>query len=389
MGVTMRAIASVLFAFAVTTIAVVTAAAQDFQTSAKQAVLMDYDSGSILFQKNADELMPPASMAKLMTMEVVFDALKSGAYTLESEFHVSTDAWKRGGAGSGGSTMFLRPNIDVRLEDLVKGVIVVSGNDASIAVAQNMAGSEPAFAGLMTQRARAIGLEKSVFKNSTGLPHPEQLVTARELAELARHIIRTYPEYYKTYYSLPEFKWGRTRQPNRNPLLGAVEGADGLKTGHTEASGYGLVGSAVQDGRRLILVLNGLPSSSARRAEAIKLMRWGQRAFKLVDMFKDGEVVGEATVFGGAKSGVAVAAQGPLQIYVPIGRSDRLRASIVFDGPLVAPVQKGDKIAKLQVMIGDRVSQETPLYAAEDVEVGSIPQRALSAAQELLLGWAY
>ena len=379
-----------LFAVAALTLWGVTATlAQGFQTAAKQAVLMDYDSGSILFQKNADEPMPPASMAKLMTMEVVFNALKSGAYTLDSPMSVSTDAWKRGGIGSGGSTMFLRPNRDVQLEDLIKGVIVVSGNDASIAIAENMAGSEANFAGLMTERARKIGLEKSVFKNATGLPHPEQLVTARELAELARHIIRTYPEEYARYYSIPEFQWGRTRQPNRNPLLGAVEGADGLKTGHTEASGYGLVGSAVQDGRRLILVLNGLPSARARREEAIRLMRWGQRAFRLVDVFSDGEVVGEATVFGGEKGGVGVAAKGPLQIYVPIGRTDRMKANIVFDGPLVAPVRKGDEVAKLQVLIGNRVSQETPLFAAEDIGVGSIPQRAMSAAQELLLGWAY
>lgn len=385
----MRAAISTVAAIAVTALTAVTALAQDFQTAAKQAVLMDYDSGSVLFQKNADELMPPASMAKLMTMEVVFNALKSGAYTLDSTMRVSEDAWRRGGFASGGSTMALRPNIDVRLEDLVKGVVVVSGNDASIAIAENMAGSEAAFAGLMNERARAIGLERSVFKNATGLPHPEQLVTARELAELARHIIRTYPDLYETYYSIPEFKWGRTRQPNRNPLLGNVEGADGLKTGHTEASGYGLVGSAVKDGRRLIVVLNGLPSSSARRNEAIKLMNWGQRAFKLVDMFDDGEVVGEATVFGGEKGGVAVASQGPLKVYVPIGRSSRLKANIVFNGPITAPVRKGDRVAKLQVLIGNRVSQETPLYAAEDVGVGSIPQRAMSAAQELLLGWAY
>lgn len=385
----MRPIFAAIAAAAITLASATAALAQDFQTAAEQAVLMDYNSGSVLFQKDADELMPPASMAKLMTMEVVFNALKSGAYTLDSMFRVSEDAWKRGGIGSGGSTMFLRPNTDVRLEDLIKGVVVVSGNDASIAIAEGMAGSEAAFAGLMNERARQIGLTKSVFKNATGLPHPEQLVTARELAELARHIIKTYPDLYATYYSIPEFAWGRTRQPNRNPLLGVVEGADGLKTGHTEASGYGLVGSAKEDGRRLILVLNGLPSSSARRSEAIKLMRWGQRAFKLVDVFGDGEVVGEATVFGGAKSGVAVASQGPLQIYVPIGRSDRLKANIVFKGPLIAPVRKGDRVAKLQVLIGNRVSQETPLFAAEDVSVGSIPQRAMSAAQELLLGWAY
>ena len=361
------------------------AVAQDFSTKAKQAILMDAGNGSILFQKNADELMPPASMAKLMTMEVVFNALKQGTLSLDDKFRISRDAWSRGGANSGGSTMFAKLNSDIALEDLIKGVIVVSANDASIAIAEGMAGSESAFGGLMTERARALGLQKSVFKNSTGLPHPEQLVTARELAELARHLIKTYPEFYEIY-SIPDFKWGRINQNNRNPLLGRVEGADGLKTGYTSDSGYGLVGSAVQDGRRLILVLNGMSSKAERSAEAIKLMRWGFRAFRLVDLFGDGETVGEATVFGGTKSGVAVRGEGPLQIYMPVGRTDRLRADIVFDGPIPAPVEEGARVATLQVRIGDALSQETPLYAAESVAKGSIPQRALSAAQELVLG---
>ena len=281
--------------------------------------------------------------------------------------------------------MFARLNDDIRLEDLIKGVIVVSANDGSIAIAEGMAGSEAAFGGLMTERARQIGLKDSVFKNATGLPHPEQLVTARDLAELARHLIKTYPDFYEIY-SVPEFKWGRINQSNRNPLLGTVEGADGLKTGYTQASGYGLVGSAVQDGRRLILVLNGMGSKAERAAEAVKLMRWGFRAFRLVDLFPEGEVVGEATVYGGAKGGVAVRGEGPLQIYIPIGRTDRLRADIVFDGPIVAPVKEGDRVATLQVRMGDTLSQETPLFAAEDVGVGTVPQRAMSATQELVRG---
>ena len=374
------------FFAAIALVASVSAAiAQDYQTKAKQAILLDASNGSVLFQKNADELMPPASMAKLMTMEVVFDALKSGSLSMDDKFRVSQDAWRRGGANSGGSTMFAKVNSDIRLEDLIKGVVVVSANDASIAIAEGMAGSEAAFGGLMTERARSIGLEKSIFKNATGLPHPEQLVTARELAELARHLIKEYPEYYE-FYQIPSFKWGRVNQNNRNPLLGRVEGADGLKTGYTQASGYGLVGSAVQDGRRLILVLNGMSSKSERSQEAIKLMRWGFRAFRLVDLFGEGEAVGEATVYGGEKGGVAVRGEGPLQIYLPIGRTDSLRADIVFDGPIPAPVQEGDRIAKLQVRIGDKLSQETPLYAAESVGVGSVTQRAMSAAQELVRG---
>ncbi len=361
------------------------AQAQNFQTKAKQAIVLDYDSGSVLFQKNADELMPPASMAKLMTMEVVFDALRKGQLTLESEFTISEDVWKRGGTSSGGSTMFAKLNSDIKLGDLIRGVIVQSGNDAAMAIAEGMAGSENGFAGLMNQRAKRIGLEASHFTNSTGLPDPKQRVTARDLAKLARHIIKTYPEYYKIY-SEPEFTWNKVRQRNRNPILGKVEGADGLKTGYTEASGYGLVGSAKNDGRRIIMVLNGMSSKRERSAEAVKMMRWASRAFQAIKLFDEGEIVGEATLYGGVKSGVELKAEGALQIFVPVGFRDRLKAEIVFQGPLKAPIVKGKQIAKLQVLVDGKVSQETPLYAAEDVEVGSIPQRAMDALQELIIG---
>ncbi|MFD0917978.1 D-alanyl-D-alanine carboxypeptidase family protein [Pseudahrensia aquimaris] len=360
--------------------------AQGFQTKAKQAVVMDYETGTILFQKNADQLIPPASLAKLMTMAVVFDALKSGRLTLEDTFTISEDAWRRGGANSGGSSMFAKLNDDIRLEDLIRGVIIQSGNDAAIAIAEGMAGSEVAFAGLMNQLARRIGLEQSTFRNSTGLPDDEQKVTARELAYLARHIIRNHPEYY-SIYSEPEFKWGRINQRNRNPLLGKVDGADGLKTGFTTASGYALVGSAQQEGRRVIIVLSGLESIRERSAEAVKIMRWGFRAFEPIELFAAGESVGEADVYGGAKSGVSLrAADGALKIFVPIGFRDRLRMQIVFKGPLLPPVNEGDQVAKLQVLIDGAVSQETLLYAAESVEQGTITQRATDAIQELLVG---
>ena len=359
--------------------------AQGFQTKAKQALVMDFDSGSVLYQKNADQQMPPASMAKLMTMEVVFNAIKTGQLTFDSTFIISQDVWRRGGANSGGSTMFADLNSDVRLEDLIRGVIIQSGNDAAMAIAEGMAGSEIAFAGLMNQRAKIIGLENSNFTNSTGLPDPQQRVTARDLAVLARHLIKTYPELYKIY-SEPEFTWNKVRQRNRNPVLGKVEGADGLKTGFTEASGYGLVGSAAQGGRRIIMVLNGMESKRDRSNEAVKLLRWAFRAFKAIDLFADGEVVGEATLYGGAKSGVELKAEGPLRIFVPIGFQDRLKADIVFTGPIIAPVTAGTKIAKLQIKIDGKVSQETPLFAAEDVETGSITQRALDALGELIVG---
>jgi D-alanyl-D-alanine carboxypeptidase (penicillin-binding protein 5/6) len=361
------------------------AAAQSFDTQAKQAVVMDYDTASVLYQKNADQLMPPASMAKLMTMEVVFDALKSGQLTLDSTFTISEDAWRRGGSGSGGSAMFAKLNSDVRLEDLIRGVIVQSGNDASIAIAEGMAGSEVAFAGLMNQRARRIGLKASQFRNSTGLPDPDQNVTARELALLGRHIIRTYPDMYKIY-SEESFTWNNITQRNRNPVLGRVEGADGLKTGFTSASGYGLVASAVQDGRRVIIVLNGMESARQRQAEAVKMLRWSFRAFRSIDLFDTGEVVGEATMYGGERSGVPLRAEGPLRIFVPVGFRDLLRAEIVFDGPIPAPVQEGTRLATLEVSVDGKVTQQTPLYAAQDVGVGSVFQRSIDAVQELLVG---
>ncbi len=358
--------------------------AQSFQTKAKQALLMDFDSGSVLFQKSADQPMPPASMAKMMTMEVVFNALHTGELNFETLFSISQDVWRRGGANSGGSTMFAALNSDIRLEDLIRGVIVQSGNDAAMAIAEGMAGSEEAFAGLMNIRARKIGLENSTFTNSTGLPDPDQRVTARDLAYLARHIIKTYPELYKIYAE-PAFKWNKVNQRNRNPILGKVAGADGLKTGYTEASGYGMVGSAEQNGRRIIMVLNGMESKRDRSGEAVKMMRWSFRAFKPIDLFAEGEVVGEASLYGGEKSGVELKAQGPLRIFVPIGFQDRLKADIVFTGPIMAPVEAGTKLAKLQVKIDGKVSQETPLFAAEDVGEGTISQRAMDAAQELIL----
>ena len=375
-------------AFAVSVLAFNNALAQTalFETKAKQAFLMDADSGTILLQKNASMPMPPASLAKLMTMEVVFSGLKSGQLTLDEEFPISEKAWREGGASSGGSTMFARLNSRVRLEDLIRGVIVQSANDACIAIAEGMAGSETAFAGLMNEHARKIGLRDSVFTNSTGLPDPNQTVTARDLAFLARHVVQTYPEYYKIY-SEREFVWNKIKQRNRNPLLGAVDGADGMKTGYTEASGYGIIGSAIRGNQRLILVMNGMASKRERREESRKIMNWAFRAFRRIDLFDEGEIIGEATLYGGAKSGVGLRAKGALRIFVPIGNKDRLRARVVYEGPIEAPVEEGTRIATLRVEVGGELTQETPLYAAESVSKGSVSQRAVDALQELMFGW--
>nr|WP_235679385.1 D-alanyl-D-alanine carboxypeptidase family protein [Aquibium microcysteis] len=362
------------------------AQAQLFETRAGQAFMIDAETGTVLFSKDADTLIPPASLAKLMTMEVVFNALKAGRLTMDDAFQVSEHAWRTGGAPSGTSTMFAALKSSIRLEDLIQGVIVQSANDGCIIIAEGMAGSEENFAQLMTERARQIGLTKSVFKNATGLPAEGQLVTVRELAMLALHIWREYPEYYK-YYSQPDFTWNRIRQTNRNPLLKMDIGADGLKTGFTEGSGYAIVGSVDRQGRRLFVALSGLASENARAEEARKILDWGVRAFETHEVFAADEVVGQAQLFGGAKGSVALKARAPVSILVPITNRDRLVARIVYQGPLRAPVEAGMPAGTLKVWIGDTLSQETPLFTAESVGTGSLHSRAMDAIGELLVGW--
>ena len=362
------------------------ALAQSFETRAKQAFVIDVETGSVLHSKDADSRFPPASLAKLMTMEVVFDAIKSGRLSLDDEFRVSEYAWRTGGAPSRTSTMFAELGSSIRLEDLIQGVIVQSANDGCIIIAEGMAGTEENFAQLMTQRAREIGLTTSVFKNSTGLPAEGQFVTARELVRLAEHLWREYPDLYR-HYSQTEFTWNNITQRNRNPLLAMNVGADGLKTGFTEESGYAIVGSAARDGRRIFMALSGLESERQREEEARRVLDWSMRAFEKIALFDDGEIVGEAKTYGGAKRGVALRGDGPISILVPIINRDRLIARIVYQGPVVAPVEEGTRVGAIRVWVGDVLSQETPLYAAETVGVGKLHQRALDAVEELAIGW--
>lgn len=367
--------------------ATITAAqAQSFETRARQAFMVDAGTGTILFSKDPDTPFPPASLAKLMTMEVVFDAISNGRLSLDDEFRVSEYAWRTGGAPSRTSTMFAALGSSIRLEDLIQGVIVQSANDGCIIIAEGMAGSEENFARLMNERARTLGLTKSVFVNSTGLPAEGQFVTARELAQLAIHIWREYPEFYK-YYSQADFTWNNIFQRNRNPLLAMNIGADGLKTGYTEESGYAIAGSVARDGRRIFVALSGMESENQRAEEARRVLGWGMSAFEMLPLFGDGEAVGEAKTYGGEKSSVALRADGPVSILVPTGNRDRLIARIVYQGPVAAPVEEGTRIGALRVWVGDTMSQETPLYAAESVGTGKLHQRALDAVEELLIGW--
>lgn len=375
-----------LIGFAFLLVSLAPATAQLFETKAAQAFMIDAETGTVLFAKDADRPFPPASLAKLMTMEVVFNAIKSGRVTLDDTFVVSEHAWRTGGAPSGTSTMFAKLKSAIRLEDLIQGVTVQAANDGCIVIAEGFAGSEANFAARMTERARQIGLTKSTFVNSTGLPADGQQMTVRELALLALHIWRDYPDLYR-YYGQKDFTWNKIIQRNRNPLLAMDIGADGLAIGASETAGFGIVGSVSRDGTRLIAAMSGLASDRERAEEARKLLDWGIRSFQKTEIFAGDEVVGEAQVFGGAKSGVALKAKGPVTIFLPIANRDKLTASIVYDGPVAAPVEAGQPVGALRVWIGDTLSQETPLFAAESVGVGSLPRRAFDATRELAVGW--
>ena len=361
------------------------ASAQEIETPADFAILMDAETGFVLFQKNADELMHPASMSKLMTLEVLFQRLQEGSVTLEQEFQISTEAWRRGGAASGSSTMFAEWNSWVPVEDLIRGITVVSGNDACIAIAEALSGTEADFAVTMTSRARELGLEQSIFANSTGWPDDNHLMTTRELAELARHLIATYPEYLP-YFAEEEYTWNNHTQPNRNPLLYRFPGADGLKTGHTEQSGYGLVGTAERDGRRLILVINGLDSERQRAEESQRLMTLGFNAFRQYDLFTAGDIVGEADVWGGQDQSVPLTIREDVSVILRREARSDMRATINYEGPIEAPIITGAEVASLRVTAPGMEPQEFPLYAATSVPRVGLFGQIILALDHLVFG---
>ncbi len=358
---------------------------EGYQTSVPNAVLLDPESDSLLYDKGGDQLVAPASLAKLMTLEFVFNEIKQGRVKFDDEFTISENAWRKGGAPSHGSTMFAAIHSRVRLDDLIHGIIVDSANDACIAIAEGLAGNETAFGALLTKRAREIGLEKSTFTNATGYSDPNLRVTPREMAQLARHIMRTYPDFYQ-YFAEREFLWNNIRQQNRNPLLAMGIGADGLKTGETSEAGFNLVGSIVQDNLRLIVVVMGAKSEKERADEARKMLDWGFHSFESRVLFAEGQTVGEAKVFGGKESYVPLLGPGIVRVMVPKSGSERLLARIVYSGPVPAPIVKGQSIGKLKVWRGENLALEVPLTAAEDVGPGSMTHRAMDAATELMIG---
>ena len=331
-------------------------------TQARQAILIDFDTGAVLLEKNPDERMPPSSMSKLMTMYVVFDLLKKGRLQLDQMLPVSERAWRMGG-----SKMFVQIGNQVSVENLARGVIIQSGNDACIVLAEGISGSEQQFAELLNEYGRQLGLRDSTFRNATGWPDPEHRMTARDLSILARHLIKEFPEYYR-FYNERSFRWNDITQENRNPALARVPGADGLKTGHTEEAGYGLTASAIRNGRRLILVVNGLPTMRARGEESERLLEWGFREFDNVTLFRAAETVEDVPVYLGQRSTVPLIAGRDLVLTMPRQWRRSLQARVRFDAPVPAPISKGQELGKLLVSGQGVPEMEVPLIAGADVD---------------------
>jgi D-alanyl-D-alanine carboxypeptidase (penicillin-binding protein 5/6) len=357
-----------------------------FATKAPQVLLLDDKSGTVLLSKNPDMKVPPASLAKLMTAEVVFEALEKGKTTLETTYPVTEYAWRTGGAPSGTSTMFAAIKSTPTVADLLQGMIVQAANDGAIILAEGLSGSEGAFAQAMNERAKELGLTSSNFVNSTGLPAPGQTVTLSDLIKLARHIHSAHPERYK-YYAQEAFTWNKIMQRNRNPLLRLDIGADGMGTGYTEASGYALVGSAEQNGRRLFLAMSGLTSIKEREEEAKKLIQWGMTSFDTVDIYAANEEISTAQVFGGSASSVPLKVNADVELLLPKEGRDKLKARITYQGPLSAPVLANTEVGTLRFELNGNVVQQMPLYTAQEVPVGTLSQRAMGAVMELSTGW--
>jgi len=375
-----------IFCVTVASVAFIAVSAQAIETPAKQAILVDMNTGAVLFEKNADDLMPPASMSKLMTVTMVFERLKDGSLKMEDTFPVSEKAWRKGG-----SKMFVEVNKRVSVGDLLRGIIIQSGNDACIVVAEALGGSESGFADAMTAHGREIGLEQSTFANATGWPDPNHRMTARELSILSKYIIQKFPEYYGIFKE-KSFTYGKTidgkpiKQGNRNPLLYSNNGADGLKTGHTDASGYGLTGSAERNGRRLILVLNGLSSAKERARESERLMEWGFREFDNYALFKKDQEVAKARVWLGAKELVPLTVEQDLTVTMSRKNRRSMQVKLVYDEPIPAPILKGTPVARLVVTAPDMEKIDIPLVAAEDVARPGMIGRVTAAIKYVLFG---
>jgi len=363
-------------------------ASDAFETKAKHAVLMDSGANTVLYEKDADTQMVPASMSKLMTLAVVFRELKAGRIKLDDEFIVSEHAWRTGGAPSGTAAMFAPLGDPITVNDLIQGVTVQSGNDATIILAEGIGGTEEAFVKMMNDYGKEIGLTQSTFANTNGLPAEGHLMSARDLSVLAKHLIDAYPEYYH-YFGQKEFRYrDKFTFRNRNPLVWADIGVDGLKTGHLKEAGYGLVASAKRDDQRLILVVAGLESANDRQSEARRLLEWGFKSFKPFRLFDAGEEVSNALVWGGTQHYVPLVGDGEIDLLLPSTATGAVSASIFYNGPLKAPIRKGDQVATLRINAAESTAtNEIPLYAGEDIGSSSFYMRGIDSLLVLAFGW--
>lgn len=342
-------------------------AVQAIETKAKNLILMDYDTGQYLYAKDAEKMIPPASMSKLMTVYMIFEKLKDGSLSLDDTFTVSENAWRKGGAASGSSTMFLNIGEKVRVGDLIQGIIIQSGNDACIVAAENISGSEEDFARAMTDKAQKLGLHNSSFANATGWPHPDQKMSVEDLAKLARIIIKDFPEYYYLF-SERNYTHNNIRQGNRNPLLYSMPEADGLKTGHTEEAGFCLAGSAKRGDRRLISIMSGLASNKERSEEAEKIMNWGFREFDNYKILKQGQKVAELPVWFGTEKNVDLLVNEDVLRTIKKNKASKVKITAVYDKPVKAPVKQGDKLGFVRVEVPGAETVEVPLIANKDIK---------------------
>jgi D-alanyl-D-alanine carboxypeptidase (penicillin-binding protein 5/6) len=358
----MKHIIFFIFALICLALPLSSAHAQTFETLAREAIIMDYDTGTVLFEKNADQKMPTASMSKVMTVYAAFDALKSGKLSMDQQLPVSERAWRMQG-----SKMFIEVGKTVSVKDLLNGIIVQSGNDASVALAEGIAGSEEAFADLLNKKAKELGMNNSNFTNSSGWPDPNHYSTVRDLAIMARALIKNFPDHYGLYSQI-DFTFNNIKQGNRNPLLYKNIGADGIKTGHTEEAGYGLIGSGVYQGRRVIIVVSGLKDMNERAEESTRILDWGMKNFVNKTYFKAGETLETVSVVMGEKPQVSMVIQEDIKFTMPRALADNVKANIRYMEPLEAGIQKGDKIGTLELSIEGREPITAPLYAGEDVK---------------------
>ncbi len=357
-----------------------------FDVKARQVYLIEAETGTVLFARAEDELVPAASLAKLMTMATVFKALAAGEITLETQYPVTEYAWRTGGAPSRTSTMFAALKSNVRVEDLVRGVTVQFANDACIILAEGMAGSEAAFVTRMNKEARDLGLEKSAFANATGLPNPDNKVTMREMVDLARHLETTYPE-RMSYYLEPEFEWNKIKQRNRNPLLALNIGVTGFVTGFSEEGGYSIVTAVNRDGKHLVLAMGGLESDKVRIEESRRIIEWALSSFKRRTLFKQGEAIADASVYGGDASTVPLVAGEQVDVFLPKDNSQKLVARVVYTWPVRAPVQPDTAVGTLKIWNDKQLLREVPVKTAGTVGEGTLRMRALDALIELFFFW--